>query len=292
MEAIANKHCFRGLAVIAMVCFTMGFMFQIFFLSSHSMEIPSLRSNQPSDPNMVALSQVELQRLLDIEKKYSSSNQVSADTQPHKSPIETHPPDGFGTLMRAPKTMDLPPTDKIIDLHKLYGSGGEKEVPAIVQAWRTARLDWHSLLPKHNSVWERFGTPQKEGKLRLLVSKEIQATDYLTRFHESGLAARYGHEHGPLLAYSGCDTFTSGCMIHDKEACKKNQLCSWSDHEGYCVEASKSPSSKTCSTPRTFSASGIVDVQDRSQCKVRLVTEVLISLFFLVLFLVVLPCSQ
>jgi hypothetical protein len=116
----------------------------------------------------------------------------------------------------------------------------EISVPPIVRAWRSAKLDWHTLLPAHNSKWERFGTPPKDGKLRMLVAKEIQATDFLTRFHESGLAAKYGHDHGRLQAYSGCDVFKSGCMIHDQKGCDANQLCIWSLEMNLCVDQATS----------------------------------------------------
>jgi hypothetical protein len=74
-------------------------------------------------------------------------------------------------------------------------------VPPLVQAWRQAKVDWHQLLPKHDSSWERFGKNQKG--LRVLVSKEEQLADYLTMFHESGLASKYGIDHGPLAPYMG-----------------------------------------------------------------------------------------
>jgi hypothetical protein len=66
-------------------------------------------------------------------------------------------------------------------------------LPNSVSSWRAAQIDWHHLLPppQHLSSWERFGKEQS-GSLRLLVSKEEQLTDYLTRFHESGLASKFG----------------------------------------------------------------------------------------------------
>jgi hypothetical protein len=76
-------------------------------------------------------------------------------------------------------------------------------VPQVVAAWREAKLDWHELLPKHMSKWERFGDTKG---LRLLVSKEEAVADYLTRFAESGMKDAYGTKFGPLLAYSGCNT--------------------------------------------------------------------------------------
>jgi hypothetical protein len=72
-------------------------------------------------------------------------------------------------------------------------------VPPLVQAWRQAKVDWHQLLPKHDSSWERFGKGQKG--LRVLVAKEEQLTDHLTMFQESGLAGKYGKDHGALAGY-------------------------------------------------------------------------------------------
>jgi hypothetical protein len=129
------------------------------------------------------------------------------------------------------------PLKEVSSLHE--PASLETTIPPIVAAWRAAKLDWHSLLPAHNSKWERFGTPQHEGKLRMLVGKEVQATDFLTRFHESGLAAKFGHDHGPLQAYSGCDLFSGGCMIHDEKGCDSNQLCTWSADMQLCTEQSK-----------------------------------------------------
>ena len=88
-------------------------------------------------------------------------------------------------------------------------------------------------LHRVRSTWERFG--EKKG-LRLLVSKEEQITDYLTRFTESGLAAAYGQDHGPLLAYSGCNKLRSDCMVHPQDICQTNGLCMWDSEQALCVD--------------------------------------------------------
>ena len=130
---------------------------------------------------------------------------------------------------------------------------GNDQIPNIVKSWRQAKLDWHELLPKHNSKWERYGTPDKGKGLRLLVSKETQITDFLTRFHESGLSAMYGHEHGPMLSYSGCDTFLSPCYTHnDADTCEIDELCMWSKLQQICVDRDKtrpSESTEQCANP-------------------------------------------
>jgi hypothetical protein len=154
----------------------------------------------------------------------------------------------------------------IQQLRSLYGFGGEKEVPQIVKAWRQAKLDWHKMLPQHNSIWERFGNPTNEGKFRMLVSKEIQTTDFLTRFHESGLSSLYGHEHGPMLEYSGCNIFKSVCFIHKRVSCELNHMCEWSVSENICRDA-EVRSSEKCEVPKIFKGDRIENVQDISKCK-------------------------
>jgi hypothetical protein len=83
------------------------------------------------------------------------------------------------------------------------------------------------------STWEKYG--EKKG-LRLLVSKEEQIADYLTRFTESGLADAYGQDYGPLLAYSGCNKLRSDCMIHSQSVCQTNGLCMWHGEQQLCVD--------------------------------------------------------
>lgn len=148
----------------------------------------------------------------------------------------------------------------------------ESSIPEIVRAWRAAKLDWHELLPHHNSAWERFGTPQKEGKLRLLISKEVQLTNFLTRFHESGLSSKYGHAFGPMLPYSGCDKFDSPCMVHDRNTCAQDQLCQWSSERDVCWDRSADPtqpsSVRTCANPQMIAAEGGFKHVSPSECNI------------------------
>eukprot|EP01038_Epipyxis_sp_PR26KG_P008032 gene8032-10884_t len=157
-----------------------------------------------------------------------------------------------------------------------------ENVPPLVKAWRSAKLDWHSLLPKHNSWWERFGTPTKEGKLPLLVNKEILVTNYLTRYIESGLSSQFGYNYGNMNAYSGCNSFHSSCMIHDEKNCLLDELCKWSHTFMLCVDSwstsipkelqdnsainDKNPP-KTCLNPKGINDNGFYSV-DRSDCRV------------------------
>lgn len=145
-------------------------------------------------------------------------------------------------------------------------------VPPIVAAWRAGKLDWHELIPAHNSKWEKYGTPGKDGMLRLLASKEEQVTDYLTRFHASGLSSRYGHDHGPLANYTGCDALQSPCMIHDQGSCQLNQLCAWSADEQMCREVLPQPQPPvqpdSCKKPHFITHERIHRVRNASQCAV------------------------
>lgn len=145
-------------------------------------------------------------------------------------------------------------------------------VPAIVKSWRAAKLDWHELLPRHNSIWERFGNPEKGQGLRLLISKEMQVTDFLTQFHESGLSVKYGHDHGALAEYSGCNSFLSTCMVHGSDKCSNDQLCSWSTAKQLCVDRGDKDADpdnapqKSCSSPMMIQPGGGLRLADPSEC--------------------------
>jgi hypothetical protein len=162
------------------------------------------------------------------------------DTSTHDAFHSAPAPDDFSSRPAPPRTFSSYQPNA--SNASSSGSSGRKrryyrdvigEVPQIVKSWRAAELDWHDLLPQHMSSWERFG--EKKG-LRLLVSKEEQVTDYLTRFTESGLAAEYGQDHGPLLAYSGCNKLRSDCMIHPQSVCQTNGLCMWHPEQQLCVD--------------------------------------------------------
>ena len=107
-----------------------------------------------------------------------------------------------------------------------------------------------------------------------MVNKEMLITDYLTRFHESGLSALFGHEYGPLKAYSGCNVFSSSCVIHDKKTCTSDQLCQWDAGKGLCVdiEVSKAgarmtaANNQTCSQPKIIGENGFQAVGNPKQC--------------------------
>jgi Glycosyltransferase 61 len=154
----------------------------------------------------------------------------------------------------------------------LLSAVSDKNVPNLVKSWRAAKLDWHTLLPLHNSIWERFGTPKKGEGLQLLVSKEQQVTNFLTQFDESGLSAMYGKIHGPLLEYSACNSFLSACMIHDVDKCKSDQLCSWSSQLSLCVDKrdkSADPDEfpqSACPSPMMIGSDGVARKSDPSQC--------------------------
>ena len=178
-------------------------------------------------------------------------------------------------LLRRDNTVNQPASivqQKIIHKYKsstyeqyVGPSASTSHVPHLVQVWRKALIDWHDLIPKHNSAWERFGTPVKEGKLRLLVSKEEQLTDFLTQYHTSGLSGRFGHNHGALSDYMGCDTLSDPCLIHDFGICRTNQMCIWDTNANLCIAKPLEaflPPPTGCNDVRTVEANNVIQVND------------------------------
>lgn len=151
--------------------------------------------------------------------------------------------------------------------------GAFENLPAAVKSWRQAKLDWHDLVPKHNSKWERFGDAPKGYKLRNLVDKEVMVTNYLTRFHESGLSTRYGKDHGRLSEYATCNVLDDPCMAHGSESCQRDGYCTWHEPSSSCREwtSSWSPASKPpdgCAAPKSVQNGKFTKVQDvGKECK-------------------------
>lgn len=238
-----------------MLCFLLGFVIQVFFQVLPSSSSPNLRPHNHFliDGQVVDVTAEDIRAVLKRDSAVSSKH--VALNIPVVEILSKNVPVGKDT------------TQGLI-------ASGMNDVPNIVKAWRSAKLDWHQLVPAHSSIWERFGTPQSEGKLRLLVSKETLITDYLTRFQESGLSALYGHEYGPLKAYSGCNSFSSSCMIHDERLCKADKLCHWSTAKALCVDVWEDNVKKQedanvhqqCEKPKTVGAHGFANVHDSSQC--------------------------
>ena len=143
----------------------------------------------------------------------------------------------------------------------------DNELPHIIQLFRTAKLDWHTLIPKHDSSFERYFKNESQN-FQLKVLKEKSVTDYLTRFHESGLSSLYGHNHGNLKTYSTCDILSSGCNIHNYEDCNRNQLCHWDKNDEICNEIGNFYSdANKCTYPKRFNTNGTIIDVDHSQCK-------------------------
>ena len=254
------KNNFRWIAILAGCCFVAGFLSQIIFFSRanlHDTLPDGLRARIAlSDPILL------LDPSLSANKDSSSSTNVNSETSSsqHLQTLQTSvPPLNHPLLLQShlnatQESLSLSQSSEQLTLTQLMLSRtGNDQIPNIVKAWRLAKLDWHELLPKHNSKWERYGTPERGKGLRLLVSKETQITDFLTRFHESGLSAMYGYEHGPMLSYSGCDTFLSPCYIHnDTKKCEIDELCMWSSGPQLCVDRDKtrpSDATKQCANP-------------------------------------------
>ena len=200
-----------------------------------------------------------------------------------------YPPSNF--RVRAAKSNDEASNSNVVNLNQMNYSNDIKiestadvpsslflsavaddVVPTIVKSWRAAKLDWHTLLPLHNSIWERYGKPEKGQGLRLLVSKEIQVTNFLTQFHESGLSALYGTDHGALSEYSACNSFYSSCMVHNFDKCNDDQLCSWSTSKALCVDKGDKDADidlqpeSSCVTPLMINLGGMLQKVDPSQC--------------------------
>ena len=249
----------HALLLLTIVCFLLGVIFLVGFTALHDVNVAtvgregSFRTNNKYAQDagladMLAPLQREVDRLRRVEGDYNALlRQEKSATTTNEAPSIVAP---------------------VSESKGVYSN--VYDVPNIVKAWREAKLDWHDLLPKHNSRWERFGDPPQGAKLRSLVSKEEQVTDYLTRFYESGLAARYGHEHGRLQSYAGCDSFADGCMIHGEGACRADQLCAWDAASGLCSpfdpakHAGDPGSGQRCAAPKRLGNFGFEKTQEQA----------------------------
>ena len=264
-----------GFILIATSCFLIGFLTQIFFLSKNQHDYPhsSFRvANNIEGHLHGGLEKNDLQRLLDIERKFA---QQLTELENLKQMIKINKM-GLVVAGKSGKVSSHihfeSPSYSSSNSALFLSAVADDVVPNIVRSWRNAKLDWHSLLPVHNSIWERYGTPEKGKGLRLLVSKEIQVTNFLTQFHESGLSAKYGKNHGALSQYSGCNSFQSTCMVHDIETCTADELCSWSIERILCVDRENDVSRigdeiTSCDMPKTVSKEGTLIDAKKSDCK-------------------------
>ncbi|KAJ1458796.1 hypothetical protein M885DRAFT_512615 [Pelagophyceae sp. CCMP2097] len=108
-------------------------------------------------------------------------------------------------------------------------------LPPAVQAFREGKVDWHDSLPKHSSLWQRFGgSKDAQFNFMQLVLKEEAMTDYLTQFAEGGLRGLYGKDHGILSNYTGCNLLQDACNVHAAETCASDSFCAW--NRGACAE--------------------------------------------------------
>ena len=257
----STRACRGGILVIATVCFLMGFVFQVLYLSN-SQHI-SLKSKFHLKNN-VGLGTNELQRLHDVEEKFA--DQLKEIDNLKESIERNHNAQIGGVNTKLESSSSSSSSSSSLFLSHVT----DDVVPNIVKAWRKAKLDWHAMLPVHNSIWERYGTPEKGKGLRLLVSKEIQVTNFLTQFHESGLSAKYGKNHGTLSEYSACNSFLSTCMIHDSTKCQVDQLCNWSKEKQLCEDRStgdmESETATSCVEPSRISPGGTVERTDPAGC--------------------------
>eukprot|EP01041_Mallomonas_annulata_P000483 gene483-908_t len=252
--------CLQIFVIISVICFGLGFFGQVLLLGAHH------------DNHMHPAPALRARYIEPIPKKVDIPISTGSDSrnEPEESRTKIESIESPSENIQAGQGQYGMNEVNENDLNKKYGSGGEAEVPNIVKAWRNAKLDWHLLLPKHNSIWERFGSPKTEGKFPLLVAKEQQATDFLTRFRESGLAGKYGKEHGNLLDYSGCNTFSDACIIHNNSTCFDDQLCHWDIEKQLCLDGNNIINSKplNCNSPKRIQGQSILPINSiENECK-------------------------
>lgn len=264
-----TRTCRIGFLAIAASCFIIGFISQVVF------QFKSQHHYSPSHSHLKSLSNNDMKKISEIEERFSSQlleiEKLKKLIELNKNPVNSGNEKSDGVILDTHLIGADSPTSSSSSL--LLSAITDDMVPNIVRSWRRAKLDWHQLLPLHNSIWERYGTPEKGKGLRLLVSKEIQVTNFLTQFHESGLSAKYGKNHGSLSQYSGCNSFLSTCMVHDKEKCQLDQLCSWNKGKELCVDQGGPDADitdlpqKSCANPRILNQDGSSGAVDPSQCK-------------------------
>jgi hypothetical protein len=195
------KTAFSGVlvALAAIFSFGMGVLFQMYVLHDSIMDAMPADSHIAGNGNFIAAPAGNANNLRMNLKSVEESNSQSVTSSSSISiPLATAVPADKHIQIASPA---LSAPSQGSPFVKRFYRDILTFVPPLVQAWRQAKVDWHQLLPKHDSSWERFGKNQKG--LRVLVSKEEQLTDYLTMFHESGLSGKYGVDHGPLASYMG-----------------------------------------------------------------------------------------
>lgn len=192
------KSLFSGtiLVLVALFCFGMGVLFQMYVLHD------SLFDMIPADTHIAGAAGNNNLR--------SVEREIPTPTLPPVKEISVIEEKIENIVQVVEKSLEIPASSSTrtppmsvseTPFVRQYYRDIMTYVPPLVQAWRQAKVDWHLILPKHDSTWERFGKNQKG--LRILVSKEEQLTDYLTMYRESGLAGKYGKDHGALASYTG-----------------------------------------------------------------------------------------
>lgn len=107
----------------------------------------------------------------------------------------------------------------------------DSSLPQLVRAFRLGRFDWHELVPSVKPSgnadydWDR------------LVRNEKTLAQFLTR--PRGYKELVGElsesDHGPLEAYSLCETVADKCLVHEAAACARNSFCGWCPSRLLCV---------------------------------------------------------
>ena len=220
---------FIVIAAVGVCCFMLGILYQLMVNEVMPSNVPSVYST---------IGQQTVHRTEQHEPELPSSS-------------ELRPPIAFKDVQNFPIAM----SDSRREFLSEPGFG-DIPLPPVVEAWQRGMVDWHDLLPEHNTFLEKFGdSSDSKFNFMKLVAKEEAITDYLTRYKESGLQAEYGVDHGPLLAYTGCNLLKDPCMIHDHTRCEFDDFCVWEHNKGLCVQGFSARSLESCPNPQSFDGS-------------------------------------
>ena len=94
--------------------------------------------------------------------------------------------------------------------------------------------------------------------------KEVAVTDYLTQYQDSGLAANFGKNFGPMRNYSSCNLVNDPCMIHPQPDCESNSFCVWDPLSSSCAKAPVIPKGKAKKCPSGVLPKKLVGAYNRT----------------------------
>jgi hypothetical protein len=140
MSVELSRSCLLGLIVIAISCFLLGFLLEIAFLHIHHDKehnsAPGLRARIDIQTGKGSqISSDELDRLLRLDELYTTQLQELDRLRSQLS-------DGKVSVNSAPKTDFAAAASAIVASPTDLDKDGITNVPNVVKAWRTAKLDW------------------------------------------------------------------------------------------------------------------------------------------------------